>query len=296
MTPFMSYATQCFTYTNYTGKILEFSEDEIKYWIEGQETCPKTGKPHGQGYVWFKKAIRLTGLHKRFGSDVWWILSSGSPWTNYKYCSKDGDFKELGTRPKEPKKLKAQEQIPFLEALNAGSVQEGLRVIKEKRPRDFAIHGEAIERNLKRHKSESYVRKYDPSSFLISLQNTNKNLLLYGPSNTGKTHYALAHFENPLLCSHIDDLKRLSPDNDGLVFDDMSFTHWPKEAVIHLLDRDFTRSINVRYGTVEIPADLPKIFTHNSDNPFYSDDITEEQRVAIERRFTRVHVHNKLYI
>lgn len=111
----------------------------------------------------------------------------------------------------------------------------------------------------------------------------------------GKTHYALAHFKNPLVVSHIDKLKQLSPDHDGIVFDDMCFTHWPPSSIIHLVDTELERDINIRYGTVNIPAGTRKIFTYNSDNPFYKEDISDEQKIAIERRIHRVHVLNVLY-
>lgn len=98
------------------------------------------------------------------------------------------------------------------------------------------------------------------------------------------------------MVSHIDTLKMLSPDHDGIVFDDMSFKHWPPESVIHLLDQEFDRDINVRYGTVHIPAHTPKIFTHNSDNPFYDQEkICDDQREAIERRLSRVNLRTNLY-
>lgn len=130
----------------------------------------------------------------------------------------------------------------------------------------------------------------------MSEQPLNKSTLFYGSSGLGKTHYALAHFKKPLFISHIDGLKQLSPDNDGIVFDDMSFRHWPVEAVIHLLDSDLARDLNVRYGTVHVPAGVKKIFTHNTSNPFYNDEMIDpEQKEAIERRLSRCHILMKTF-
>lgn len=153
-----------------------------------------------------------------------------------------------------------------------------------------------MERNLKRSKSDLSLNTYKMESFhQKELTFERKSILLWGPSGSGKTSFALAHFKNPLLVSHIDKLKNLSPDHDGVVFDDMSFKHWPKESIIHLLDYDLPRDINVRYGTVAIPKETRKIFTHNTENPFYDDDIDPSQKLAIERRLQRIHLNNKIY-
>lgn len=256
--------------------------------IVGKEVGDE-GTPHHQGYVSFKKKMTLIGC-KRLLTRAHWAQIKGTPWENFVYCSKDGDFTETGSRPKAPKGCKDD---TYSEALAAPTVAEGMDVIKKKQPRDYCLHGEAIERNLKRAKLEPFTHLY--TEFTREVVPLNKSLLIYGSSNTGKTHFACHHFKNPLVVSHIDKLKHLSPDNDGIVFDDMSFKHWPVESVIHLLDAELSRDINVRYGTVTIPARVPKIFTHNHENPFYNEDISDDQRAAIERRLTRCHVHNKLY-
>ena len=76
----------------------------------------------------------------------------------------------------------------------------------------------------------------------------------------------------------------------------MSFTHWPIESVIHLLDMDLPRNLHVRYGTVTIPANTKKIFTHNTDNPFYEiDKLKNEQLQAIERRLRVIYFKVPLF-
>lgn len=42
-----------------------------------------------------------------------------------------------------------------------------------------------------------------------------KPVLLWGRSNAGKTEYAEAHFEHPLVVRRRDDMKRLTPKHDG---------------------------------------------------------------------------------
>lgn len=284
---------KCWTYTinNYTTED-HIPDADCKYRIQGLEVGAE-GTPHIQGYVNLVREIRFTAFKKRYPTISHFEKAKGSPWQNFVYCSKDGNFKEFGDRPKEPK----AKDTTYDEALSAATVQEGLNIVKAKRPRDYCLHGEAIERNLKSAKVATYKSKYAIEEFNIApILSHSKTTLVYGSSNLGKTHYACAHFKNPLIVSHIDTLKKLSSDNDGIIFDDMSFDHYPPNSVIHLVDQEFERSIHVRYGTVVIPANTPKIFTYNSENPFYNcETIKEPQREAIERRIQRVHVLSKLY-
>lgn len=105
--------------------------------------------------------------------------------------------------------------------------------------------------------------------------------VLVGPSGIGKTSAAIKSLPTPiLLASHIDDLRHLSGDTQSIVFDDMDFQHWPRTAQIHLVDTDLPRSINVRYGTVGIPAHMTKVFTANTF-PFTANDEAILRRLTI---------------
>jgi len=271
------------------------------YAIMGREVAPDTGTPHIQGYAIFKTPQRMSSL-KKLLPRAHWTKANGTPEQNRTYCSKDGDFAEHGEIPRfkrggsSAERYERQNEVAQM-AIDAESVSDGMAILKREMPYDFLRFGESLERNLKRSKSQNFVPTHEIASFSrTALTFNRKSVLLWGPSNTGKTSYALAHFKRPLLVSHIDVLKTLSPDNDGIVFDDMAFKHWPVEAVIHLLDYDLPRDINVRYGTVNIPKEVQKVFTHNTKNPFYDEDvIQEEQKAAIERRFERIHVLKNLY-
>jgi len=96
-------------------------------------------------------------------------------------------------------------------------------------------------------------------------------------------------------CLHGEAIERLGPDHDGIVFDDMSFDHWPPESVIHLLDMECERALHVRYGTVTIPAYTKKIFTSNKKNIFTKIDVEIEQFNAISRRYKDVVIDRCLF-
>ena len=114
-----------------------------------------------------------------------------------------------------------------------------------------------------------------------------KAILLHGNSEVGKTAMALAHFEHPHLITAMDDLKQIGLDCDGLVFDDMDFTHLNPEQCIALLDMEYERSIKCRYYNAEIPANLPRIFTSNAPMIF-PPGRTAAQQYAINRRYTNI--------
>lgn len=269
-------------------------DEDCVYRIQGKETCPETGRRHLQCFAHLRKRVRWQTLHNKYPTLRNLKICKGTPYQNFEYCSKDGDFKEFGVRPKGTKQSKDDEQQPFSQALNSDTIEEGIRVIKEKRPRDWCLHSANITWALQQNKKKKFSHKH--TKFNLEKQVLNKATLFCGPSGIGKTAYALWHFENPLMITHMDKLRELTPDNDGLVFDDMSFKHYPPEAVIQILDMDYDRDIHARYRAAVIPAGLPRIFTHNTDNPFYdAEKIDEEQRVAIERRLDRIRIDGELF-
>jgi len=109
-----------------------------------------------------------------------------------------------------------------------------------------------------------------------------KALQIKGASGIGKTTWAKVHAPKPsLMVNHIDALKQFRAGyHKSIIFDDMSFLHMPREAQIMLLDADNPRQIHVRYGIVQIPARVPKVFTSNVK-------IFEEDDLAIARRLNK---------
>lgn len=111
-----------------------------------------------------------------------------------------------------------------------------------------------------------------------ALWDDGKTLVIIGPSGCGKTTWAKANVPKPALwVSHIEDLKQLRKCHKAIIFDDISFTHWPRESQIHLVDRYDLRSIHIRYGRVTIPPGIAKVVTANNDPVDLGDN-------AIERR------------
>jgi len=90
------------------------------------------------------------------------------------------------------------------------------------------------------------------------------SVILWGESGCGKTTLARVLLPKALIVSHMDDLCQFdNKKHDGIIFDDMAFNHIPREAQIHLVDNDISRSIHCRYKVAKIPAKTYKLFTTN---------------------------------
>ena len=63
----------------------------------------------------------------------------------------------------------------------------------------------------------------------------------------------------------INELGKITiTENTGLLFDDISLFHLPRESKIHILDLETTSQIRILYGIATIPASTVRIFTTNN--------------------------------
>lgn len=109
-----------FTVNNYTDEdenvIRSFGEQCCKYMICGHEVAPTTGTKHLQGYFhlmdyMYHRSI-IKALISRDGKRSvlsFLAVAKGDVESNYKYCSKSGDFWEIGTLPSYLLKKKQEE-------------------------------------------------------------------------------------------------------------------------------------------------------------------------------------------
>lgn len=292
-----------FTYNNYTEegeeKVKKWLTDNCKYAVFGHEVAPTTGTPHLQGYLSLQKKKTIKSLQKIFKKlDIGLAIKNadGSATSNRKYCSKDGNFWECGEINITGHTTVSQDQA-FQEALLAPTYDAAINIIKTKRPRDYILHSDQIERSLRKCIKSPYVHTYELGMFKAApIEWNNKAILLWGATNTGKTQFALANFKNPLLVRHLDKLSELTSDHDGIVFDDIDLKNRPPNSVIHLLDWDLESSIHIRYKVATIPRQMKKIFTSNLENPFYIVAETDTEIAnAIERRIEKHEINLPLF-
>lgn len=254
----------CFTLNNPNEdekKKLSHAVTWFTYIVVGNETGD-SGTPHFQGYFELDRRRTLTYVKTIPGLErAHFEGALGTAEENTKYCTKDGDiFIKKGTAMNQGKRTDLEE---IGEEIKNGAT---LKDICDNHFSDFIRYHAGFKAAIKLNEERDVKSDFKLEDFSIpALSNTDqKAQIVWGESGVGKTMYALAHFKTPLMCSHIEDLLMLNPKkHDGIVFDDMSFTHMPRTAQIHLVDMAFTRTIHVRYGTVRLPARFPRIFTTN---------------------------------
>lgn len=283
------------------------AKPKIKYCCWRVHECPTTQRIHIHILYQFSSVVKYETLVNKDYNNIKWVKPEDLA-KKRGYCIDDNHkktgtpkgvlsaFREIG-QWKEPRvTVKKKQNEWYLDAFAATTFEEGVKIIKDNCTRDYAIHGDSIERNLKKSRFETYIPKHQLTEFNIPpIDFEEKAVLVYGETNTGKTQFALANFKNPLLVRHLDELIRFKKENDGIVFDDMSFTNRPPDSIKQLLDWDEATPVHIRYKNATIPAHTKKIFTSNSENPFYEIGILVSDRDAIERRLKRIYVTEKLY-
>lgn len=195
-----------------------------------------------------------------------------------KYAMKDGNYIT---------NMDVVEPGGYVALAREGKFLEAEEAFAVKHPKDYILHLSSVRKNLKQLGSvKPRTKKFGPwnrdlMEAVSGWTPSSQTLVLIGPTSIGKTQWSLTQGENCLLIRHIDMLKRWNPSYDCIVFDDMSFAHWPRESCIHLVDLEEEAQINVRYGVVCIPAGVKRIITTNSG---FDDIFAPDPAGAIARR------------
>lgn len=118
----------CFTLNNYTPEeefFLLFLAKPMTYLVWGKEIAPKTGTPHLQGYFELTHKMRWSTLHKLDGlKRASFRKAGGTAQENLVYCSKDGDWFEMGQ-----KKVRKQGARRDLDYVREAALEHGMREV-----------------------------------------------------------------------------------------------------------------------------------------------------------------------
>lgn len=270
--------------------IFKDNEDTIQCVLGSHEVGTESKKEHIQGYVQFKKKIRIAQVLKIFPSGQWRVsIERTDAATNKAYCTKNGtNYVELGLLVT---KGQVKEMTIVSQLIEEGATYTELWALH----RPFMIrHYRGVQEAIAVRNRRDVVIEYKLEEFkkmkVPPIQDWTKAQIFFGRPDTGKTSYALALFKRPLLVSHIDQLKQLDSKHDGIVFDDMCFKGntdgrgaWPVGSAIHLVDTAFQREINVKHTTAYIPQGMRRVFCTNE----HEGQIFPEQEVSsrgIQRR------------
>lgn len=92
-----------FTINNWTQNelqtVLDSGRASASYLVVGKEVGEETGTPHLQGYVEWNAAVRRATCCNRLGGRARVEVARGSAQENRTYCTKEGDFEEIGECP-----------------------------------------------------------------------------------------------------------------------------------------------------------------------------------------------------
>lgn len=290
----------CFTVNNPTGNLCpdELQAHGVSYAIWSEE-IGDSGTHHFQGYLEMSRSSSFNQVKKIPGLERAHLQRRmGTQAQAIAYASKSDDPTFIsGPYEFGQPSVSAQGQRNDLLGIQA-ALRNGvpLSQIAEENFGAFVRYHRGIReyQNLVHPVAEE--RLFALADFNVPPLILNKAVLLWGPGGTGKTEFALAHFEKPLFVRHIDALREFRPGfHDGVVFDDMDFQHWPHGSRVHILDMSRPAQIHCRYSHAILPRGTRRIFCSNSQFILHKDSDSEEQRSAISRRLEIVEVRVPLF-
>ena len=118
------------------------------------------------------------------------------------------------------------------------------------------------------------------------------SLQIYGAPNLGKSEWACSQFDNPLLVTSRDMLRKFRPKvHDGIVLDKMTFENWLVTDAEQLLEYYQDVQITCRYGIAEIPKRTAKIIVTNPRDVWPADPLG----TLVGRRLAQFEVVARMY-
>lgn len=241
------------------------------------------GTPHVHAV--FKFAKRWTSRNERvfdFRERHPNIQSARSAAKSIDYLAKGGEFTDFGAIPTGGPRASAVELLEL--ARTASDTDYWVACAEARLPYQYAQRF----RQMVSNEDGTTISEWtgQTSWMRLDLQclplPSAKSIVVVGPSGCGKTTWCKWRCPKPALwVRHIDVLRSFRPGyHKCIVFDDMSFTHMPPTAQIHLVDWQDSSHIHCRYGHATIPEGTLRFFTCNTF-PFATDG---PESLAINRR------------
>ena len=251
----------------------------VKYMVWGSELAPTTGHAHLQGFIQFVNARKFTGVKKLFGfMSPRLDRGDGKSVEMMKYCKKDNCFEEIGTPPMTNEEAGAtgarKREMNFKQAIKLAE-QGKFDKLRKKWPGMFIRYYRTW---LAIHK-DSGVRPPDLDQVT--------GIWVYGPSGSGKSHYARERF--PLYydkaCNKWFDNYQQEP---AVLIDDFDKKH---DVLAHHLKRwadRYSFSGEIKGGQINLRPEWIVVTSQYRISDIWSDTETVE---ALNRRFIKIKIH-----
>jgi len=140
----------CFTLNNYSEdefqSIKGVCETESRYAIVGREVG-ESGTRHLQGYIMFTKPYRFATIKNRYLPRCHIEVAAGSPDSNRRYCSKDGNFTEFGEMPRGTEGSSSRDEIARAFSSSMARGRHGLVEFADGNPGTWYYSGHNLLRN-----------------------------------------------------------------------------------------------------------------------------------------------------
>lgn len=138
----------CFTLNNYSEEeydnIVRTLTDEASYAIIGKEVGGTSSTPHLQGYCLFKRSYRFETIKNRYLPRCHIEVAAGTADANKRYCSKDGDYIEIGSMPTS---RRSRDELAIEYARLAQSGHGGVVQFASEQPGTYYFSGHNLLRN-----------------------------------------------------------------------------------------------------------------------------------------------------
>lgn len=264
----------CFTINNYNDdevSALEGAVDRVRYLCFGKEVG-ESGTPHLQGYAYFHSQVRLATVKEIVGNRAHCEISRGNVQQNVAYCSKDGEFTEVGERPMTQSEKGAAEKRRYEEAWTAATEGRLDDIDADLRIRHYST--------LKRIRHDKLNEQ--------ALEDTEEEMLWFtGPSGTGKSRKARADYPG-LFIKPINKWWDGYTDEDTVLLDDFDKKHAVLSHHLKIWGDRYPFRAEVKGGTVMIRPKRIVVTSNWTPQEIWEEDSTGDLE-PILRRFKVVH-------
>lgn len=240
------------------AEIEKFNTIECKYRICGIETCPNTGRTHGQAYIYFENPRLFNGI-KRIFPTAHIEPQYGSNSEASEYCKKDGAYTEHGELP------------------NDNGVVNVVRDLRKLEKDDVPIK---FYNTWERVRSKKIKIDDDYKEICV--------VYISGPSGVGKSLRAKAILRE----KGFDEFDRIKRDGDfwhgvsdeggAAIYDDFRSSHMKPSEFINLIDYN-RHHMNVKGGSVLNNYDTIIITSVEALDNIYANVPDEPRRQWVRR-------------